>query len=72
MKITVHVNPNARKDEVAVREDGVYIVKVTAPPIEGRANERLVEVLARHFNKPKRLVQIRAGSRGRLKIVEIQ
>ena len=71
MKITVMVKPNARKDEVVVREDGVYVVKVSVPPIEGRANERLIEVLAEHFKKPKRAIEIRVGSRGKHKIVEV-
>lgn len=72
MKITVQVKPGARKDEVSVREDGVYLVRVAAPPIEGRANARLVEILASHFNKPKRSVEILSGERGKHKIVEIR
>ena len=72
MKITVQVKPNARKDEVLVREDGVYVVKVSVPPIEGRANERLIEILAAHFKKPKRSIDILAGAHGKKKIVEIQ
>ena len=71
MKITVQVKPNSRKDDLSVGEDGVFVVKVAVPPIEGRANERLVEVLAVHFKKPKRLIRIVAGERGRRKIVEI-
>jgi uncharacterized protein (TIGR00251 family) len=72
MKITVLVKPNARKDEVVVREDGTYLVKVSAPPIEGRANEKLIDILSGHFRKPKRAIQILSGSRGKHKIVEIQ
>lgn len=71
MKITVQVKPNARKDEVQLREDGTYLVKVSAPPIEGRANEKLIEVLSAHFRKPKRNLQILSGSRGKHKIIEI-
>ncbi|MCX6133718.1 MAG: DUF167 domain-containing protein [Ignavibacteriales bacterium] len=72
MKITVQVKPNARKDEVALREDGVYVVKVSVPPIEGRANERLIEILADYFKKPKRSIGILVGTRGKHKIVEIK
>lgn len=71
MKITVQVKPNARKNEVQVREDGTYLVKVSVPPIEGRANEKLIEVLSVHFGKPKRSFQILSGRRGKHKIVEI-
>lgn len=72
MKISVQVKPNARKDEVSLSDDGVYVVKVSVPPIEGRANERLIEILAEHFNKPKRSIQILIGKRGKHKIVEVQ
>jgi uncharacterized protein len=72
MKITVQVKPNARRDEVLIREDGVYVVKVSVPPIEGRANERLIEILAAYFKKPKRSIDILAGAHGKHKIVEIQ
>jgi hypothetical protein len=72
MKITVQIKPNARKDAVTLREDGVYVVHVSVPPIEGRANEKLIEVLSDYFHRPKRAVEILKGTRGRHKIVEIQ
>jgi len=72
MRITVHVKPNARQETVTVREDGVYVVKVSVPPIEGKANERLVEVLSRHFGRPRSAIQILKGTHGRHKIIEIQ
>jgi uncharacterized protein (TIGR00251 family) len=49
----------------------VYVVQVSVPPVEGKANERLVEVLSKHFQRPKRAIQILKGTRGRHKIVEI-
>jgi uncharacterized protein (TIGR00251 family) len=72
MKITVHVKPNAHQETVTVREDGVYVVQVSVPPIEGKANERLIEVLSKHFHRPKRAIQILRGTHGRHKIVEIE
>jgi uncharacterized protein (TIGR00251 family) len=72
MKITVHVKPNARQETVTVREDGIYVVQVSVPPVEGKANERLVDVLSKHFHRPKRAIQILRGTHGRHKIVEIE
>jgi uncharacterized protein (TIGR00251 family) len=72
MKITVHVKPNARTNEVELKDDGSYLVKVSVPPIEGRANEKLIEILAEHFHKPKRSIRISSGTRGKHKIVEIE
>jgi uncharacterized protein (TIGR00251 family) len=71
MKITVHVKPNARRQSITIREDGVYEVHVSVPPIEGKANEMLIELLAKHFRRPKKAIEILRGKHGRHKIVEI-
>lgn len=71
MRITVRVKPNAKKKQIVLLEDGTYAVSVTVPPIEGKANEQLVEVLAEYFDKRKREITIVRGLTGRLKVVEI-
>lgn len=72
MKLNVVVKPNARKNAVETRQDGSLVVYVSTPPIEGRANERLVEVLAEHFGRPKRDIVIVSGVRSKRKIVEVR
>ena len=72
MKLNVVVKPNARKNAVETREDGSLVVYVSTPPIEGRANERLVEVLAEHFGRPRRDIVIVSGVRSKRKIVEVR
>ena len=72
MKISVLVKPNSRREEVVEGTNGVLTVRVSGPPIEGRANTRLVEVLAVHFRKPKSSIRIVSGLSGKRKIVEIQ
>ena len=71
MKISIMVKPNSRKEEVVAAADGGYTVRVSAPPVDGKANERVVELLAKHFGVPKGRVTIVRGSSGRRKIVEI-
>jgi uncharacterized protein (TIGR00251 family) len=71
VKIAVIVKPNARKEGVTPSDDGPWTVRVAAPPVEGKANERLVELLAGHFGVPKSRVAILRGAGGRRKIVEI-
>ena len=71
MKITVRVKPNATRNSVEKQDDGSYIVRVTAPAVEGKANEKLVETLAEYFGKPKRSVTIVRGASAKIKIVEI-
>ena len=72
MKLNVVVKPNARKNAVETREDGSLVVYVSTPPIEGRANERLVQVLAEHFGRPRRDIVIVSGVRSKRKIVEVR
>ena len=70
--IDVLVQPRASRNEVlGADEAGRIRVRVTAPPVEGAANESLIELLARHFSVPKRNITIVSGSRGRRKKVRV-
>jgi hypothetical protein len=52
--------------------DGMFVIRVTVPPIEGKANEKVIEILAEYFNKPKRSISIISGIKGRNKIIEVE
>lgn len=71
MRITVRVKPNARKNRIELLEDGSYTVSVTVPPVEGKANEQLVELLAEYFEKRKRNITIVRGFTGRIKVIDV-
>ncbi|HEY6953122.1 MAG TPA: DUF167 domain-containing protein [Bacteroidota bacterium] len=71
MKINVRVKPNSRKAEVVLQDDGSYLVCVTVPPVEGKANKQVVELLAEHFNRPKSRISILRGANGRFKSIEV-
>ncbi|MFA6193319.1 MAG: DUF167 domain-containing protein [Parcubacteria group bacterium] len=71
MRIYVRVTPRAGKNEVLKVSDGEYRVKVTAPPEKGKANEKVVELLAYHLAVPKSSVKIIAGKSARIKIVDV-
>jgi hypothetical protein len=71
MKITVRVKPNARKNEVKQIDANNFVVSVTAPPVDDKANEKVVELLAEYFGKPKRSITIIRGGTGKIKVVEI-
>jgi uncharacterized protein YggU (UPF0235/DUF167 family) len=47
------------------------VAQVRAPPIEGRANQELIALVAQHFECVKAAVSIKSGTSGRLKLVEI-
>ena len=71
MKITVRVKPNARKNAVEKLDEKTFLVHVNVPPVEGKANEKVIELLADYFGTPKRAITILRGATGRSKLVEI-
>ncbi|MBA4312790.1 MAG: hypothetical protein C0417_09190 [Chlorobiaceae bacterium] len=71
MKITVRVKPNARKNEVKQIDANNFVVSVSVPPVEGKANEKVIELLSEYFGKPKQSINILRGMTGKIKIVEI-
>ena len=70
MKIRVRVTPNLRTDEVS-GEGNTFVVRVKEPPKEGRANQAVMKLLAKHFNVSVSQVRIRSGLRSRDKVFEI-
>ena len=71
MRIYVKVIPRASKNEVVKISDGEYKVKLTAPPVDGKANGMLLKILAEHFSVSKSSLQIVGGKTARVKIVDI-
>lgn len=72
MKFQVVVKPNAREVRVEKGEGNSYRVWVTVPPVEGKANEAVVEALGEFFGAAKSRFRIVSGHKGRNKIVEFE
>ena len=70
-RIEVRVKPNSRDETLDEQEDGNWIARIKAPPVDGRANTALISLVAMHFDVRKSQVRIRTGASGRLKVVEI-
>ena len=70
MKIDIKVIHGAKKNSLEQTEQG-YRVRLTAPPIDGRANDALIEFLAEHFQVPKSRIAIIKGLKSRNKTVNI-
>ena len=69
---SVRVQPRASCDEIAGEyQDGLKI-RLTAPPIDDRANEALRKLLASRFKVPLAAVRIASGEHSRTKRVEIR
>lgn len=67
----VRVAPRASRDAIEGEYQGALKVRLTAPPVEDRANEALVRYLAECLKVPKSAVRIVAGEKSRTKRVEI-
>ena len=70
MVINIKTVPGAKKNFIK-EEAGGYKVYLTAPAVEGKANQALVEFLAEHFNVKKRQIRIIRGLKSRQKVVEV-
>jgi uncharacterized protein (TIGR00251 family) len=70
MKIQIKVKPNARTEELSQEGDS-FIIKVKEPPREGRANQAVIKLLAKHFCVPQSQVRILNGLKSRNKVIEV-
>ena len=71
IQLTIRVVPRASKPGVAGTRGGAILVRLQSPPVEGAANEELIQVIARAFGVAKRDVAIIAGEHSKLKRVAI-
>lgn len=71
-RLVVHVQPRAKKSEVAGRHGDALKVRLQAPPVDGAANEELVRFLAESLGVARRAVTITGGLTSRRKTVEIE
>jgi uncharacterized protein (TIGR00251 family) len=71
VRFSVRLQPRASKNEIAGLQGNALKVRVTAPPVDGLANEALVELLSRALNTSRRNVCIVSGHTSRTKLIEI-
>ena len=69
--LTLHVQPGAKRSEIAGLHGDALKIRLAAPAIEGRANEALLRFIAESFGVPQRNVQLRQGAQSRHKRVEV-
>ena len=70
--IRVKVKPSARVSVLEETSPGVWHAQLKSPPIDGKANEELIALVAKHFNCSKSAVSIKSGASGRMKLVRIE
>ena len=69
--IKLKISPNASKNEIIKTEDGVKI-KITAQPIDGKANKCLVEFISKKYKIPKSSIEIVRGETSKEKTILIK
>ena len=72
MKISVKVNANEKRNSVEKTGENSYRLRVSAPAIEGKANDAVIELLSEYFDIPKSRIIILKGRASKNKIVVIQ
>jgi uncharacterized protein len=69
--LTLHVQPGAKRTEVAGIHGGALRIRLAAPPVDGKANTELLRFLAHAFGVPQRNVTLVRGDASRQKVVRI-
>ena len=70
--ISVKVKPNSRVSALVEGEDGAWLAQLKSPPVDGKANEELVRLIAKQFGCRKSAVSLKSGVSARTKLVKIE
>lgn len=71
LTLSLKISPNASKNEIIKTQDGLKI-KITAPPVDGKANKSLIEFLSKTFKIPKSSIEILRGETSKEKTLLIK
>jgi uncharacterized protein (TIGR00251 family) len=71
VEIDVRVIPRAAKSSIAGERDGRLLVRLSAPPVEGAANQALIELFSEILDRPRRAIGIVAGEKSRSKRIAV-
>jgi uncharacterized protein YggU (UPF0235/DUF167 family) len=66
------VKPNSREADLSELEDGSWLARVKVPPVDGKANAALIELVAKHFGVRKAQVSIKSGASARVKLISVE
>ena len=69
-RMKVRLQPRASANEIVGERNGALVVRVTAPPVDGKANEALIKLIAKRLGVAKSKVKIVQGESSRDKVIE--
>ena len=67
----IKVHPRAKKNAIAGEADGALKLSLTAPPIDGKANDACIEFFAKLLKVPRSSVTIASGQTSRNKVIRV-
>ncbi len=70
--IKIKLIPKSSKNKIISKESNLYRIKVTAPPVDGKANKALINLLSKKLNCAKSNIEITSGKNSRLKTISIK
>jgi uncharacterized protein (TIGR00251 family) len=68
----VRLQPRARRNEVVGERAGAFVIRVTAPPVDGKANAALCAFVAQRAGVPQSRVSVVRGTTSRDKVVRVE
>ena len=71
IEIDTKIVPKSSRNEVVIEENNQIKIKVTSPPVDGKANKAVTELLSKKLKVPKKNVQIVSGEKSRQKRIRI-
>lgn len=71
VSLTLHIQPGAKKTEVAGLHGDALKIRLAAPPVDGKANSALIAFVAERLGVPKSAVRLVSGDTSRHKILEV-
>jgi uncharacterized protein (TIGR00251 family) len=72
LTLSCHIQPKSSRDEIVGLYGDSVKIRITAPPVDGKANAHLIKILAKLFGVSKSAVTITSGKSGRTKVVRIE
>lgn len=69
--LQIKVKPRAKTSSLEQLKDGTWVARLKSPPVDGKANEELVMLVANHFHCRSADVHIKTGAASRLKLIQV-
>ena len=71
LEVETKIIPKSSRNEIVGREGETVTIKVTAPPVDGKANKAVIGLLSKRLDIPKRDIRIVSGEKSRIKRIRI-